>query len=219
MFFAVKKYHAYVCQCLKRQRFRGFLTSEVMGAANCLLGPQSKLLRFRLLIIGVLIVALFPKLAFCEHRGAGDWGFEYGYVGDDQMRYAVTKELSHRGEPLILIGCAERKQVSQSRTTLETIYFVDSPEEGFWQGEPLTNSGTRLGWIRFSSAEEAEPLLVSPGQDGYYFGLEVHFATHALERESSVHICPAKDTALSRCRNFSLRGIREAVKYVCNRDL
>ena len=121
--------------------------------------------------------------------------------------------------PLMLLGCAGKLNVYETRNSLKMLYFVDGPEDGFWQGEPLSSRGARLGWIRFKPADEAEPLLFDAGQDGYYFELDVHFGGDLLAREPSFAICPTKNAAAQQCPHFSLRGIREAVTYVCNRKL
>src|SRR6516164_6450958 len=95
-----------------------------------------------------------------QSKRVGDWTLSLDYVeGADQVkgRIAGTDELSKRGQPLMLLGCSEgRLNTSETRSSLKMLYFVDGPEDGFWQGEPLTRGGTRLGWIRFKSAEDDE---------------------------------------------------------------
>ena len=142
-----------------------------------------------------------------QSKRVGDWTLSLDYVeGADQVkgRIAGTDELSKRGQPLMLLGCSEgRLNTSETRSSLKMLYFVDGPEDGFWQGEPLTRGGTRLGWIRFKSAEDDEyPRLFDTGIYGYYFELDVRLGGDLLIRENSFAICPMKNAAAQQCPPF-----------------
>jgi hypothetical protein len=120
----------------------------------------------------------------------------------------------------MLVGCGiELSNMDASYGVLKRLYFVDSPQEGFWRGEPLTSSGMQLGWVHFNSSHsDPVPVFFEAGMDGYYFELNAG-GDNALKRYQSLSICPTKTATGHRCRHFSLKGFSAAVMYVCNRQL
>ena len=78
------------------------------------------------------------------------------------------------------------------------LYMVDGPEENFWPGAALDGSGTRVSWIHLLGQSQTVSVLSKPGQDGYYFKLDIS-ADSPTPRERLVKgptfgICPAQDS-------------------------
>ena len=63
------------------------------------------------------------------------------------------------------------------------------------------------------------PFFFDAGMDGYYFVLDPAFGGDLIRQSKLFAICPIKNAAAQQCRHFSLRGLIEAVKYVCDRKL
>ena len=104
-----------------------------------------------------------PGVAQSSKQETGwKWGLEFIENYDSRGRQkkapqAWTPELSGKGHSLMLIRCKGGY-----------LAFVDGPEDDFWSGDPpLSGGDDRVGWIN------DHPVIMGPGQDGYYFNIDV----------------------------------------------
>ena len=147
-----------------------------------------------------------------EDAAEWKWGLreveDYDSRGNQKRtRQAAVAEYNGRGVPLMILSC--------SGSTLD---LVDGPEEGYWISEPMGKQGQQVGCIKIQGiAEVNEPILFRPGQDGYYFQLDLDGVLSDLKNASSFYICPAENAQQNKCRMFMLRRFKEAVRFVCHK--
>jgi hypothetical protein len=125
---------------------------------------------------------------------------------------AAVDEMNGRGHALILLRCQGRY-----------LTLVDGPEDSFWEKAADNETGDRkVVWLRWG--DENEPILSEPGQDGWYFDIDVSRGQasvggrfNSLLRANAFALCPSKEADLAKCRQFSGAKFDQAVSFVCGR--
>jgi len=186
--------------------------------------------------IGRLAVMAFGLATFsvgstvAEDLKVGDWlvyvDFDHG--SDTTHKEASTSELSGRAAPLLLQGCSESVDISEQNSRafkpeLSYLFFNFLPDDSFEaERGRLDSSGTTLWWLRFAndgtSAGGNYPLLFEAGMDGYYFSLDRLYSDLLLDNTSFL-ICKSNGANAQLCREFSLKGLADAVRFVCRREI
>jgi hypothetical protein len=125
---------------------------------------------------------------------------------------AAVDEMKGRGQALILLRCQGRY-----------LTLVDGPEDSFWENSADNKAGDRkVVWLRWG--DENEPILSEPGQDGWYFDIDVSRGQasvggrfNSLLKANAFALCPSKEVDLAKCRQFSGSKFDQAVSFVCGR--
>lgn len=161
--------------------------------------------------IGVAVMAGLPsaKAGFAAEDAAkvntwkwGLWEIEsYDARGEiKKAPQASVAEASGKGAPLILEQCQARY-----------LSLVDHDED-LWG----TSGHYQVAWIRWEN-DRSEPVLATPGQDGWYFDIDTSANGRfgGILKAGSFAICPSKEGDNARCRTFTTHNMNRAVSFVC----
>ena len=166
-----------------------------------------------LTFVAALLLAL--STAHVTHAKKTGWtlgtnfsGEEYGPNGlPRKERQAFVEELHGRGNGLTLQRCEGRR-----------LSFVDGPEDDFWLNVPSvdTENSFHISWISWPNMEFSKfPVLMNIGMDGDYFDFDISAYYADLFKAKTLEICTAQNNG--RCRQFSMVGFAEVVRFVCKK--
>lgn len=158
-----------------------------------------------LIAIAALALAV-PAHAAQDGWKWGKWEIEdYDARGRIKTaRQASVSEVRDRGSTLLIEEC-------QGRGLLTFSYVPD--DDFALPGEDMMSSGERLAWIRWDRSEV--PVIFDPGQNGYYFNLEVGPRLGEIQQAGRLDVCNASKNKPGDCRSFGLKNFTTAARYVC----
>ena len=93
----------------------------------------------------------------------------------------------------------------------------------FWEKAPDNETGDRKV-VRVRWGDKNEPIVSEPGQDGWYFDIDVSRGQasvggrfNSLLKANAFALCSSKEADLPKCRQFSGAKFDQAVSFVCGR--
>lgn len=166
--------------------------------------PGANLVRMLSLVFAMVPIALLVPSAVSQSRSTqSEWRVFVGQANSADVRArAEVLESTGRGT-LLLDACVG-----------SVVTFADAPEGDFWK---VDRDGVSIAWIRWKSGrhEGMRTISAEGGMEGWTFDFNTAGQGESLAAAERFYVCPSRDSANEECRSFATKGLKQAIRKVC----